>query len=495
MLRSSSCRRHCRSALTLTAIIFIAVAPVALGLSLVGGGSSLASQLYDDAIFAYRTVKPTVDITYATTSSGAGRTALANGEYDYAQSDSTLTPSWWASYPQSLCLPVLAAAVVPIYNIPNVHTLRLTRSALALIFTGNISSWNDTRIQATNPNITLPAANIRVVVRSDSSGTTHIFTSALSAFDSTFANTIGSAELVTFTAPILYTAVGNEGVANTVSALVYSIGYSVLNEAQQRGMNMAAIQNAAGYWIDASPIAVEYALYERAVLSIGTSAAALPSPSGNSISLANPSSASAWPISGFSYAIIYQNMTRSSQTCSSRIALVQFFRWFYTSTTLTNLATQDGFNTLPGLLQTALGVETALMSILCTDGTIAYTLINNNNNDNNVIINGIGTSVMNRMMNLLGSPYQYYLPQSSFTYTSSSTTQIIQTYINNNNNNTLQSSSIIDYSIILTNQLTDIQISFLNENLYNIIPFALVPTLHIFQLQIRICSVEMSLCW
>ena len=150
----------------------------------------------------------------------AGRTCWA-GLYDYADSDSILPASFWAAQPDSLCLPVLAAAVVPIFNVPQLSSLQLTQTALALIFMGNVTHWNDSAIAASNPGLELPYAPISVVVRSDSSGTTHIFTAALSAFYAPF-NCHCRLSRAGATGPCLlapcFTASGNTGVANLVAS-------------------------------------------------------------------------------------------------------------------------------------------------------------------------------------------------------------------------------------------------------------------------------------
>lgn len=219
--------------------------------SIVGGGSSLAAPLYQSAILAYALQQPNVSVSYTSSSSGTGRAAILAGQYDFADSDSILPPSFWAAQPDSICLPVLAAAVVPIFNLPSVARMQLTQAALAMIFMGQIRYWNDSNIQASNVGVDLPYQPIVVVVRSDSSGTTHIFTSALASFYAPFNQTVGSGELITFPIPTgyLHQANGNSGVANLVVSIPFSIGYSVLNEAVQKQITFASVQNAAGAFI------------------------------------------------------------------------------------------------------------------------------------------------------------------------------------------------------------------------------------------------------
>jgi phosphate transport system substrate-binding protein len=124
-------------------------------------------------------------------------------------------------------------AIVPIFNLPDISALCLTQAALARIFMGNITHWDDPDIAAANPSSTLPDEHITVVVRSDSSGTIHIYTAALASFYQPFNTTVGSAEVVHWpiAAAYLLQESGNLGAVNGVESALYSIGYSVLNDA------------------------------------------------------------------------------------------------------------------------------------------------------------------------------------------------------------------------------------------------------------------------
>ena len=154
---SSSSMTFFHLLLLLAAVVTLSIhgtdAASAPALVLPGGGSSLAAPLYASAILAYSLQTPTVSLTYSSTSSGSGRSSLLSGAYDFADSDSVLPAAFWAAHPDSLCLPVLAAAVVPIFNVPQVGALQLTQTALSSIFMGSVAYWNDSAIAASNPGV------------------------------------------------------------------------------------------------------------------------------------------------------------------------------------------------------------------------------------------------------------------------------------------------------------------------------------------------------
>jgi phosphate transport system substrate-binding protein len=360
-----------------------------------GAGSTLAQSLYQDALSAYRLVEPAVSITYAGVGSGGGRTALRSNTVDFAGSDSFASAAEYTQAPDLFYLPTMAAAVgssarrltghvqlcadrsltitltvarcvgmcaVATYNLPEFDAdggppLLLDQQCLAGVFLGNLSYWNDSRIAVLNPGRSLPYAPITIVVRSDSSGTTGIWTESLSSFSPTFKAVIGQGDTVDWTRPNprprTVMASGNNGVGAAVKRRPYSIGYSVQSTADSLGLPYARLLTADGSRVLTATVdAVVYASME---LTIGTSLAR--------------STAQSWPIASFTYVYFRANVSSSGQTCEGRRALVRFWSWFYTSPVVNTLAAARGFAIVPNFIQEVLQIHAQLHDrILCAVG-------------------------------------------------------------------------------------------------------------------------------
>ena len=462
----------------------------------VGGGSSLAAPLWALAISAYSlsasssgSSLPALDASYASTSSGGGRTALLSGQFDYADSDSVPPASFWAAQPDTLVIPVLAAAIVPIFNLPGISSLYLTQTALARIFMGNITAWDDEAITVSNPDVTLPSERITVVVRSDSSGTTHIYTAALASFYEPFNASVGSAEVVQWPveASYLLQESGNLGVVNGVESALYSIGYSVLNDAVSRQVPFAAVQNAAGVFVTASTTSVQYALYERAVLLQGEDPTdLLPNPSGNTPSLVNPSAPRAYPISGFSYLFLLGNTTRTNQTCAARRALVDLVLFFLYSDSLASLAALASFNTVPDLLRTAWQLETVITErVRCSDGALAGGAVEG---QSAAVLSLLGAVVAGSVLNL-----------ATTSYSSDATTSISVVFSPNCTQSAVaalliggQGSSEMQASLALSSQIGDVQLSAMQQAAITALPLAFVPVVPVFNLGSNLTQLALS---
>ncbi|EKX51473.1 hypothetical protein GUITHDRAFT_61890, partial [Guillardia theta CCMP2712] len=226
-------------------------------LDIMGAGATFPKALYTDAIFAYRFVQSDVSITYLDTGSWGGKSRIKDGdkqtpdEYgqpyniDFAGSDSLLSNSDYASYPDLQMYPAVAGAVVPIYNLPELMeakiSLVLKTRTVAKIFAGEIRYWNHKDIIADNSNSPISSkvlqglnTTIKLFVRYDKSGTTEIWKKSLSAAYQSFKTSIGedSSNKWNKTDPSVYNMrEGNEGVASAVLATPYSMGYSVLGNA------------------------------------------------------------------------------------------------------------------------------------------------------------------------------------------------------------------------------------------------------------------------
>ena len=217
-----------------------------------------------------------------------------------------------AKAPGILHVPTVIGAVAVIYNVPGVVAgLKLDGETLAEIFMGRIKSWNDSKLKRLNAGANLPSLPITVVHRSDGSGTTNIFTDYLSHASTAWAGSVGKSSAVNWPAGL--GAKGNEGVAGQVKGLNGAIGYSELAYAETNHLTYASVMNRAGEFIPPSVQSTTAA----------AAAAAASMPSDLRVSIVDPAGRGAYPISGFTYILVYreQNDARKGQT------VAQFLWW------------------------------------------------------------------------------------------------------------------------------------------------------------------------
>jgi phosphate transport system substrate-binding protein len=204
-------------------------------------------------------------------------------------------------------------AVVPVYNIPGVtDELKFTGSVLADIYLGKIKKWNDPALAKLNPGVTLPATDVTVVHRSDGSGTTYIFVDYLSKVSPEFKTQVGVNTSVKWPAGV--GGKGNEGVSGLVTQTPGSIGYVELIYALQNKIAFGAVQNAAGEFVKASVDAVTRA------------AASTSMPPDFRVSITNASGAGAYPISSFTWLLLYED----PKDKAAGKAIVDFVKWALT---------------------------------------------------------------------------------------------------------------------------------------------------------------------
>jgi phosphate transport system substrate-binding protein len=214
-----------------------------------------------------------------------------------------------------LHLPTVLGAVVVTYNLPDVRdALALSGPVLADIFLGKITKWNDSRISALNPGATLPASDILVVHRSDGSGTTYIFSDYLSAVSPAWKESPGKGKELAWPAGL--GAKGNEGVAGQVKQMPGAIGYVELAYAKQNGLSYASIQNAHGKFVAPT--------IESVTAAAAGAAGNLPADTDYRISIVNAPGADAYPISSFTYLLVYA----SQKDAKKAEALVGFLKWY-----------------------------------------------------------------------------------------------------------------------------------------------------------------------
>ncbi len=280
-----------------------------------GAGSTFDYPAFTKWFEAYAKVNGDVRFNYQSIGSGAGQKLLLNQTVDFGASDAPMKDADLASAPgKILHLPIVAGGVAIIYNLPDNPKLKLDGTTLANIFLGNITKWNDPKIAALNPGVSLPDAAIVPVHRADGSGTSFIFTDYLCSVNPAWADTVGKGTSVKWPAGIGLAAKGSEGVAGQVKQLPGGIGYAELAYADQNKIPYANLKNAAGNFISPAPDSVSAALATANV------------PDDFRFSMVNAPGEKAYPIAGASWVLVYQNPKKVENGKN----LVAFLKWAVT---------------------------------------------------------------------------------------------------------------------------------------------------------------------
>lgn len=221
--------------------------------SLTGAGASFPAPLYQRWFSVYNQQNPNVQISYQSIGSGAGVEQFTQGTVDFAASDVAITDKEAAQVERGvITLPMTAGSIVLAYNLPSVETgLRLPREVYTNIFLGKITNWNDPRIAAANPGVSLPDLPITVVRRSDGSGTTAVFTQHLAAISPEWKSKVGAGKTISW--PKGIGAKGNEGITAQIQQTQGAIGYVEYGYATQNKLPVAALENQSGNFIAPTP--------------------------------------------------------------------------------------------------------------------------------------------------------------------------------------------------------------------------------------------------
>lgn len=293
------------------AIVFLPAVNSAM--TILGAGASFPYPLIAKWSYEYNRLHPEVQITYQSIGSGGGIKQITERTIDFGASDAPLTPEERKAAQGLLHIPETLGAVVLAYNIPGVDGLMVNGDVIARIFLGQIKRWDDPAIKALNPRLNLPARDITVVHRSDGSGTTFVFSDYLSSVSDEWRSRAGKGKALNW--PVGIGAKGNEGVSGMVTQLPYSIGYIELTYALQNEIEYATIQNRAGFFVGAN------------ATTIKSAASSVKLPEGNedwsSVSIVNAPGKDSYPISTFSYLLVYE---KQSDPVKGK-ALVDFLTW------------------------------------------------------------------------------------------------------------------------------------------------------------------------
>jgi phosphate transport system substrate-binding protein len=302
---------------SMAAAAMLAPAVMTAQTQLTGAGATFPAPMYTKWFDEYHKAHPEVQINYQAIGSGGGIRQVTEGTVDFGATDGPMNETQLGDYKtkrgmEVLHFPTVMGAVVPIYNVPGVATaLKFTPAALAGIYLGTITKWNDPAIAGPNKGVKLPAADIVVVHRSDGSGTSYIWTDYLSKVSEDWKSKVGANTSPKW--PVGLGGAQNAGVAGIVKQTEGAIGYVELIYAIQTGMSYGAVQNAAGDFVVAS----------LAGVSSAAAAAAANMPDDFRVSITNAAGKASYPVSSFTWLLVPSRIADPAK----KKALVDFIKW------------------------------------------------------------------------------------------------------------------------------------------------------------------------
>jgi phosphate transport system substrate-binding protein len=321
-MRSPRSMRHVRGNLAIiaTASALATAAPLSAQVSLTGAGATFPAPIYQKWFNQYQSIG-NAQINYQPIGSGGGIKGVTEGTVDFGASDAPLTDQQLENYKEKhgghavLLFPTVLGAAVPSYNIPGVkQSLNFTPEALAGIYLGTITKWNDKAIASANPQVKLPNIDIVVLHRSEGSGTTYCWTDYLSKISPEWKNKVGKNTSVDW--PVGLGAKGNDGVAGMLKQQQGAIGYVELIYAINNSIPYGKVKNAGGNFVKAD------------LASVTAAASALKSmPADFRVSITNESGAGVYPISTFTWLLVPSSWSDQAK----KNAMVGFLKWAITT--------------------------------------------------------------------------------------------------------------------------------------------------------------------
>ncbi len=298
------------------AVLLVGATAGAQGVDLTGAGSTFAQPIYSKWADAYAK-KTGIKINYQSIGSGGGIQQLSQLTVDFGATDAPMTDEQLAGVKGGpiFHIPTVIGAVAISYNLPTVHVpLKMDGPLLADIYLGKITKWNDPRIAKLNPGVQLPDIDILVVHRSEGSGTTYIVTDYLSHVSPEWAK--GPGKSISVEWPVGIGAKGTEGVAGQIKQVVGAVGYVELAYAILNHLPYALMKNADGTAYLAPSL-------EGATFAAAGTAARLPKSTDFRISIVNAPGAKSYPISSFTWIVLYKNQANAEKGKK----LLAFLRW------------------------------------------------------------------------------------------------------------------------------------------------------------------------
>jgi len=305
-MKSSTFARKIFSLLLLAGIVTTASGQMMIN----GAGATFPYPIYSKWFDEYAKVDPSVRFNYQSIGSGGGQKQILAQTVDFGASDGPMSDDNLAKAPGKLLhIPTVAGADVVAYNLPGNPALKFDADTIAGIFLGQIKKWNDPKIAALNPEVTLPDQEIVVVHRSDGSGTTYIWTDYLSKISPEWKTKVGTNTSVNW--PTGIGGKGNEGVAGQIKQTPGALGYVELIYAVQNKMPYADVKNAAGEFVKPTLESVTAALATADI------------PDDFRFSMTNAPGKEAYPIAGATWLLVYEQQKDATKGKK----LVEFLKW------------------------------------------------------------------------------------------------------------------------------------------------------------------------
>jgi len=275
-----------------------------------GAGATFPAPLYAKWVETYNKAHPDVQVDYQAIGSGGGIKGITDRTVQFAGSDAPMNADQEKNAPgKILHIPTVAGPAVIIYNLSAVKGLKLNNDVVAGIFLGEITKWNDAKIKALNADATLPDQDILVAHRSDGSGTTYIFTDYLAKISDAWKTT------TSVKWPVGVGGKGNDGVAAAVANAEGSIGYVEYAYAQKKSLQCATQINKAGKAVAPS------------IDNINAATETIKDfPANMKVSITNADGDNAYPICGYTYILVYQDMSYLGDKAKAQ-AVVDFINW------------------------------------------------------------------------------------------------------------------------------------------------------------------------
>jgi phosphate transport system substrate-binding protein len=310
-----------RPVVLLTAILALAVFVGAQNPLLINGaGATFPAPIYSKWFDVYHQKNGNIQFNYQPVGSGAGIKQMTDGTVDFGATDGPMNDEQIQAFQSKrgyeiLHFPTVLGAVVPTYNVPGLNAaLNFTPEALAGIYLGKITRWNDPAISGANKGVNLPAQDIVVIHRSDGSGTTYVWTDYLSKVSDEWKSKVSKSTSVNW--PVGLGGKGNEGVTGLIKQTPDSIGYVELIYAVQNNVPYGAVKNSAGSFIKA----------DLASVNAAAAGAAKDVPADFRVSITNAPGKTAYPISSFTWLLIPTKI----QDTGKRDAIKGFLKWMLT---------------------------------------------------------------------------------------------------------------------------------------------------------------------
>jgi phosphate transport system substrate-binding protein len=327
--------------------------PAMAAVTVNGAGATFPYPLYTSWAGMYKS-KTGVKVNYQGVGSGGGINAIKSGTVLFGATDAPLSTSDLSSS-GLVQFPMTIGGVVPVVNLSGVASgkLKLTGAVLADIYLGNIKTWNDGKIKSLNPGVSLPSSKIEVVHRSDSSGTSFIFSSYLAAVSGSWKSKVGASKSPAW--PTGIGGKGNEGVAALVKQKKGRIGYVEYAYAKQARIPWTQLKNKSGKWILPSVNSFKKA----------AATASFPASNGFAGTMVN-SGGTSWPITGATYILV----KKSNKDYATTHAMLGYFNWAYKDSKAKSKATALSYVNIPS--KTFSAVESMWHAQIKAGGKVAW---------------------------------------------------------------------------------------------------------------------------